>query len=277
MPENEQAPAGKAGVQSIDRAVAVLRCFGPQSPELGISELARATELSTSTVHRLLAAMQRNGLVRQVPGRRYTLGPLLVQLARSGVFPTTVRDAAIEIMHELRDRFDETVAVHELLPTHERAVVDQVESRQELRRTYTELGAPIALPLGAPGKVILAYVPADVRATVLRTPIAKVTATTVTDVAALTGQLAEIRAAGYALSYAERTPGIRTVAAALFNHDGEVVGALSICGPEMRMPHDHMLELAPHMVEAAWQVSMRLGATAEGLAKCKRLAVAASS
>ncbi|MQA05033.1 MAG: helix-turn-helix domain-containing protein [Streptosporangiales bacterium] len=272
MPETEHTPGGKAGVQSIDRAVAVLRCFGPQRPELGISELARTTGLSTSTVHRLLVAMQRNGLVRQVPGRRYTLGPLLVQLARSGLFPATVRDAAIEVMHELRDRFDETVAVHELLPTYERAVVDQVESRQELRRTYIELGAPIALPLGAPGKVMLAYVPAQVRDAILGEPIAKVTATTVTDVAELRAQLDEIRETGYAYSYAERTPGIRTVAAALFDHTGEVVGALSISGPEMRMPHEHMVELAPPMAEAAWQVSVRLGATVEGLAECKERA-----
>lgn len=252
----------RAGVQSIDRAVAVLRCFGARTPELGISEIARLTELSTSTVHRLLAAMQRNGLVRQVAGRKYALGPLLVQLARSGAFPTTLRDAALETMRDLRDRYDETVAIHELLPSYERAVIDQVESRQELRRTYTELGTPIPLPLGAPGKVLLAFVPEDIRRAVLAQPIAQVTPETITDAAALSDQLAEIRDTGHAMSFAERTPGIRTVAAPIFDHTGRVVGCLSISGPEIRMPRNRMDELAPHIRDAAQEVSARLGASA---------------
>ena len=91
------------GVQSIDRAVAILRCFDARRPALGISDIARRTGLSTTTTHRLLAAMQANRLVRQTSDRRYGLGPLLVQLARSGALPTTVRDAALPVMTELRD------------------------------------------------------------------------------------------------------------------------------------------------------------------------------
>lgn len=248
-----------AGVQSIDRAVAVLRCFGKRTPELGITEISRLTSLSTSTVHRLLTAMQHNGLVRQLAGRKYALGPLLVQLARSGAFPTTLRDAALETMHALRDTYDETVAIHELLPSYDRAVLDQVESHQELRRTYTELGTPIPLPLGAPGKVMLAFVPDDVRAATLARPIAQVTPETITDPGELDTQLAQIRERGYAMSFAERTPGIRTVAAPVFDHTGQVVGCLSISGPEMRMPRDRMDDLAAPIKEAAGRISALLG------------------
>lgn len=262
----------RTGVQSIDRAVAVLRCFGRRTPELGISEIARSTELSTSTVHRLLVAMQQGGLVQQVAGRKYALGPLLVQLARSGAFPTTLRDAALETMRELRDRYDETVAIHELLPSYERAVVDQVESHQELRRTYTELGTPIPLPLGAPGKAMLAYVPVDVRRSIFAQPIAQVTPETITDVVELSAQLDQIRELGHSLSFAERTPGIRTVAAPLFDHSGRVVGCLSISGPEMRMPRSRMDDLAPAIRDAAWQVSARLGASPAAVDQCREQA-----
>ncbi|MDP9391479.1 MAG: helix-turn-helix domain-containing protein, partial [Actinomycetota bacterium] len=137
------------GVQSIDRAVAILRCFDARRPTLGITDLARATGLSTTTTHRLLMALQANRLIRQTADRRYGLGPLLVQLARSGALPTTLRDAALPLMTALRDEIDETVALHELLPSGERAVVDQVESHQQLRRTYTDVGVPIPLPHGA--------------------------------------------------------------------------------------------------------------------------------
>ena len=260
------APA-RAGVQSIDRAVAILRCFDARRPELGISEIARMTGLSTSTTHRLLAAMQSNSLVRQTPGRRYGLGPLLVQLARSGAVPTTLRDAALPFLRALRDEIDETVAVHELLPTDERAVVDQVESHQELRRTYTDIGVPLALPHGAPGKAILAMLPPDRQERWLSRPIPVATPRTVTDPDELRAQLAAIRTRGWAESHAERYPGIRAVAAPLFDHTGNVVGALGASVPEVRMDDHRAAELGERVRAVAWEVSETLGATTEAVAR----------
>jgi IclR family transcriptional regulator, acetate operon repressor len=257
----------RAGVQSIDRAVAILRCFDARRPELGISEIARMTGLSTSTTHRLLAAMQSNSLVRQAPGRRYGLGPLLVQLARSGAVPTTLRDAALPLMRALRDEIDETVAVHELLPTGERAVVDQVESHQELRRTYTDIGVPLALPHGAPGKAILAMLPPDRQARWLSRPIPAATPRTVTDPDELRAQLATIRARGWAESHAERYPGIRAVAAPLFDHTGAAVGALGTSVPEVRMDDRRAAELGERVRAVAWEVSETLGATPDAVAR----------
>lgn len=250
-----------SGVQSIDRAVTILRCFGPRSPELGISEIARTTGLSTSTTHRLLASMQHNGLVRQVAERRYALGPLLVQLAGSGAFPASLRDAALQAMRELRDRSDETVGLHELLASNKRAVVDQAESHHALRRTYTELGEPIPLPHGAPGKAILAFVPWEVSAEVLGEPIEAVTPATITDPDELRAELERARADGFAMSFSERTPGIHTVAAPIFDNRARVVGCLSISGPEVRMPRARVETLSIDVKRAAWQVSEVLGAT----------------
>ncbi|MGZ8809035.1 MAG: IclR family transcriptional regulator, partial [Mycobacterium sp.] len=142
--ENSVEVQRRNGVQSINRAVAILRCFDGRKPELGISEIARSTGLSTSTVHRLLGAMQDNHLVRQTGTKRYGLGPLLLQLANSGAMPRTLREAARPFMTDLRDEFDETIGLHELHGDH-RIVAAQVEGNQELRWTHTDIGAPIRL------------------------------------------------------------------------------------------------------------------------------------
>ncbi|TDD24535.1 IclR family transcriptional regulator [Kribbella turkmenica] len=251
----------RGSVQSIDRAVAILRCFDARTPDLGISDLARATGLSTSTVHRLLLAMQENGLIRQTAHRRYAIGPLVAQLAHSGGIPAGLRDAAMPVLRALRDETEETAAVHELLPTGERVVLDQVESRHQLRRTYTEFGIPVPLPLGAPGKVLLAFSPWERQAAVLSAPLEQVLPQTITDPAVLAAQLAEIRTRGFARSMSERTPGIRSVAAPVFGFSGQVAGCLSISGPEMRMPPERLEELGELIVPAAWSVSELLGAT----------------
>ncbi|HEY0692050.1 MAG TPA: IclR family transcriptional regulator, partial [Kribbella sp.] len=230
-----------------------------------------------STVHRLLLAMQANGLVRQTADRRYALGPLVAQLARSGGIPDTLRDAAMPVLQALRDDTEETAAVHELLPSGERVVVDQVESLHQLRRTYTEFGIPVPLPQGAPGKVLLAFAPWEQQVAVLATPLKQVLPHTITDPDVLAAQLAEARARGFALSMSERTPGIRSVAAAVFDFSGQAVGCLSISGPELRMPPERMDLLGDRVVQAAWSVSELLGATAAERGRCAMRASAPGS
>jgi IclR family transcriptional regulator, acetate operon repressor len=268
MTTDDGAPAEvtRTGVQSIDRAVAVLRCFDARRPELGVRDIARMTGLSTSTTHRLLAAMQANRLVRQTRERRYGLGPLLVQLARSGAIPTTLHAAAHALMTRLRDAVDETIGLHELLPTGERVVVEQAESRQELRRTYTDIGVPLPLPHAAPGKVILSMLPPDQQERILSRPISPVTPRTVTDPDLLRLELAQARRKGWLASRSERSPGICAVAAAIFDHTGSVVGALSLSAPEIRMDDARVQDLGERIKSAAWQISETLGATSAAAA-----------
>lgn len=257
-----ESGSARSGVQAIDRAVSILRCFDARHPTLGLSEIARATGLSTTTTHRLLAAMQANRLVRQTSDRRYGLGPMLVQLARSGAMPTALRDVALPHMTALRDEVDETVGLHELLPSGERVVVDQMESRQTLRRTYTDIGVPLPLPHGAPGKAILSVLPVEQRDHWLSDPIARVTPQTITDPRRLREELALVRTRGWAGSASERTPGISAVAAPIFDHSGQVVGALGLSVPELRMGPARTEQLGARVAQVAWAVSEALGASA---------------
>lgn len=253
------------GVQSIDRAVSILRCFDAHHSTLGISEIARMTGLSTSTTHRLLGAMTSNRLLAQAPDRRYRPGPLLVQLGRSGAVPSTLKGAALPFMTALRDEVDETVGLHELLPSGERAVVDQVESRQELRRHYTDIGVPILLVHGAPGKAILCTLPWARQARALEQKIEAVTDRTVTDPDVLAGELELARQRGWAGSDSERTPGIRALAAPVFDHTGKALGALGLSVPAVRMDDARSDELGARVAEVAWEVSEALGATRDAV------------
>lgn len=254
------------GVRAIDRVAAILRCFDARRPALGISTLARLTGLTTSTTHRLLVAMQTNELVRRREDRRFELGPLLVRLARNGALPATFEAAARPAMHRLRDEFDETVGLHELLPSGERVVVEQVESHQELRRTYTEFGVPLPLTVGGPSKAMLACLPADVQRARLRGRVPPATPATITDPAALRRDLAATRARGYAISLAERIQGIHTVAAPIFGDGARVLGALSVSGPAVRMPDDRLREIGERVAAEARGISETLGADSRQVA-----------
>ena len=186
-------------------------------------------------------------------------------MANSGAIPRTLREAALPFMTELRDEFDETVGLHEFLGTGHRIVAAQVESHQELRRTYTEIGVPIRLAYGAPGKAILSALPAHECARHLADPIEKKTAATIVDSVEVERELEEARARGYTESKGQRTVGIYALAAPVFDLTQKVIAALGVSVPEVRMTAERADRMGPRVREVAWQLSTTLGATAEGV------------
>lgn len=250
----------KLGVQSLDRALAILRTFGPEAPSLGVSEIARRSDLTVSTAHRLLASLMEHGLVMRAAGSNgYTLGPELLRLA--GVARETIRlhDLATPVMVDLRDASDETVGLHVTDRGLTRQVLHQVPSRQPLRRIYTEMGKPVPLHQGAPGKVLLAHLPEKDLRRVLSRKMEKVTSATIVDPDEVRGELEGVRERGYALSMEERIPGIASIAAPIWDHAQEVIAAMSISGPSSRMTEERLYELAPSLREATSALSQQLG------------------
>jgi IclR family acetate operon transcriptional repressor len=260
--ESQQPTLGatESDVRSLDRAVAILNAFTRERSELGLSAIAQITGLNTSTTHRLLGSLLAHGLVQQVSGsKRYSLGSHVLRLAYIASGHVNVRQAALPVMQSLRDASDETVGLHLLRADNRRVVVDQAESHKPLRRTYTELGEPIPLHQGAPGKVLLAFLSPEAREAILAAPLAAVTEVTPTDPERLRGELEEIRRRGYSLSFGERVHDIHTVAAPVANHTGAVVAALSVTGPAVRMQRERLESLAGLAVAAGRELSRQLG------------------
>ncbi len=249
-----------SGVQSLDRAVAILRAFDLRRPQMGLSEIAEALELTVSTTHRLLQSLKAHGLVIQSDGSKaYAPGPALLDLAAVAQSALDVQEIARPILPRLRDRVGETVGLHVIRNDIYRVVVDQAESHHPLRRTYTGLGEPIPIHQGAPGKVLLAFLDADRREAVFQVPLEAATEGTIVDEDALRADLEEIRSRGYALSFGERVAGIHTVAVPIFDHNGRATASLSITGPAIRMPADRLERMVPAVTAAAFEISTHLG------------------
>ncbi len=255
---------GPKTVQSFDRAIAILDAFTAERSELGVSQIARITGMSRSTVHRLLVTLRRHELVQQLPKRTdYALGPHVLRLAEVASSHITLQKTARAILPALRDQCDETVGLHARLDPTTRTVLDQVESSQPLRRIYTEIGVPIPIHQGAPGKVLLAYSSSELQDEVLSGELAAATARTITDSVKLRAELARTRKNGYALSLEERVAGTSTLAVPLANHTGTVIAALSVTGPSSRLSRKHLLELIPPAATAAHAISVALGYAGE--------------
>ena len=112
----------------------------------------------------------------------------------------------------------------------------------------------------AVGKILLAYLPADEQARLLRQIEPKFrTAHTIRNTEELQKQIDRVRRCGYSFDLEENEPQVRCVAAPIWDHSGNVNASLSVSGPARRMPMSRLREIAPIIQEAGIRISRELG------------------
>lgn len=238
-------------MQSADKALAILAAFDEGRPDLGVSELAGELGMHKSTVSRLLAALERRGLVRR-EGERFAPGPELARLGALAVRGLTLVGAARPPLELLAERTGETVNL--AVRDGERALnVLQVDAAHFVGVTdWTGRAAP--LHASANGKALLAF--GDARATGRLT---RLTPRTIVDRTGLRAELERTRSAGFAVAVEELELGLHAVAAPVFDATGLCVAAVSVSGPAYRLTEIRLPEVGELCGAAAAEVSARLG------------------
>jgi DNA-binding IclR family transcriptional regulator len=242
------------GSQSIDRAAQLLVAVAESPEGLSVGELVERTDLPKSTVSRLVAALERNALVQRDTQRGpLRPGPVLLRMARRGLADRDLVELSAPALQRLAGASDETVNLGVPTPLGVEHL-SQVDSRHFLGSTNW-IGRLVPHHCTASGRLFLAF--GAVRMPPAR--LAQVTPDTVTDPAVLARQLERVRAEGYAIVVGELELGLAAVAAPIRDGGGDTVAALSVSGPEGRLPAARMCELAAIMLEEAAEVSARLG------------------
>jgi DNA-binding IclR family transcriptional regulator len=246
-------------VQSIERAFAVLTALrdGP----IGVTDVAERAALPKSTAARLLGSLAHEGVVEQVPGEtRYRLGPRIVTLA-AGVRPTrSLIAVARPYLVDLAEAAGEVagLSVPDGFFAH---YVDQVDSPHPVGvRDWT--GTRIPMHAVSSGLVLLAhFLPAELDR-FLAEPLPRFTPQTVWDPARVRARIRGTQLDGYAWTRDEYAEGITSVAAAIADEDGEVVGAIHVHGPSYRFPKAGAeTALAERVVTTAARITERVRQT----------------
>lgn len=245
-------------LHSLDNGLAVLELLA-REPELGVSDLARRTGLGKSTIHRVLVTLAgRDFVVRNPETGKYSLGVRLLELGTVALGRMAIGEKAVRYLRELVAEHNETANVGVLDGTSV-LYLHRVETTEVLRADL-RVGTRVPLHCSALGKAILSQLPEErLLPLVERIPLTRYTATTISDRAALLAHLAETRERGYAVDDEEYAPGIRCVAAPVWDHTGGVAGAISLAGPSIRMTLDRVHELAGPVRNAAARISRELG------------------
>lgn len=229
-----------ASVRAVTRALDLLIELSTWDRPATLTELSRRVDLHPTTVLRLLDSLRSRGFVHQSADRAYVLGAQNFELGSAYLRNVSVWSLANQLADELSAATGETASV---------GVLDSGQILYiAIARGQQDLGIASAPGTRHPayctslGKAILADLPGEQVLDILRKdPPTRLTPATLASIPALQRDLALTRRRGFSIDNEERTPGVLCIGAALRDHKGDPVGALSISGPAGRM-REHGIE-----------------------------------
>lgn len=244
-------------IRSVGKAIQALRLLG-DAGELGVTELSRRLHVHKSTVSRLLATLERHGVVSRNPQtEKFGLGPALISLAGAALQRIDLRTSARVHLERLAGQTGETVNLA-ILDGDQVVNIEKLPSAHYIR-DIGWIGRRSPLHCTATGKALAAYLGrADLRR-LLGPRLQRFTPQTICEFPALEAELAEVRRVGYAVGQEELEPGLVAVAAPVHGLNGRVEGAVSVSGPSFRMTSMALTEYTSHVAAAAAAISRALG------------------
>ncbi|WFB09345.1 IclR family transcriptional regulator [Streptomyces sp. LX-29] len=247
-------------VQSVQRAVRILRELASAGPRLGVTDLAARVDAAKPTVHALLRTLEAEGLVeRDAETSKYQLGPELVFLGNAYLETQTLRTRSVVWAEALAAQTGEAVWVGVL--TGERVLVVHHALRPTGALQLPEAGSSLPWPACALGKAIAAFAPCPERERLLAAARTRPAGAGPTDPAELATQLDVARATGYAVEDQESALGEAGIAAPVFDRSGAAAGAIGLVGPRERLlAEESRQRLAVAVRDTARALSRDLGA-----------------
>ena len=245
-------------VQSIDRAISILKLFSEKRKEMKLTDIAEELDLNKSTVHGIISTLKYHGLIEQnEETQKYRLGVYLIKLGDLVSNSIDIIDIAHPIIDEVSQNLDETVHLSRL-ENNELIYMDKVESHQSIR-IFTTIGSRMPAYCTGMGKALLAFSDLDKLDELLPEEFHAFTPNTITDKKILIEELYRIREKGYAIDNEESDMGLRCVAAPVFDHTGNAKYALSVSGPTIRMTEEKVEIIVKVVKDAAKKISQKLG------------------
>ena len=260
-PESDiEVEGGHGGVQSVDRALAVLEILA-RDGHAGVSEIADEMGIHKSTVSRLLGSLVSREMVHQNSERgKYQLGFGVLRLASSIPGRLSLVQEARPVLESLAEEYKETVNLA-VLRSNYAVNVDQAMGPSTLA-TYDWVGSLTPLHATSSGKVLLAALSAEDRDRILKeTGLAPRTPRTITKRDKLEKQLLDVVHKGYAVTMEEFEIGLNSMAVPVHNHLGSVIGAVSISGPAFRFDPAKVPGLIGALTQAGLAISAKMGYT----------------
>ena len=232
-PTAEAEPSG--GVEAVNRALQIVRCFRDGDDALSLAELAARTGLYKSTILRLAVSLEKAGFLVRYENKSFALGHELMRLG--GLYQRSFRleHYVRPVLRHLLDVTGESASFFRR--EGDRRICLFREDSTHSVRDHIRVGDALSVTTGAAGHVLTRFDPAAAP------PSSR-------------GPLFEELTL---LSFGERDPEIAAAAVPVFSGHGGLVGALTISGPLTRFTPEKIAEVRGPLLKAGRDLSAALG------------------
>jgi IclR family pca regulon transcriptional regulator len=247
-------------VQSLERGLSVITAFGPDTPEMTLSEVARETGLTRAGARRFLLTLVDLGFVR-FDGKRFRLAPKVLSLGYAYLSSLSLPGIAEPHLEWLVGETHESSSMS-VLDGGDIVYVARVPTSR-IMTVAINVGTRFPAYATSMGRVLLAGLDDAALASYLaQVVVDPLTAYTVTSADQLRAKVLEVRRLGYGLVDQELEPGLRSLAAPVRNKAGRVVAAVNVSSHVSRITKEKARrQFLPPLLEAAAAISADLART----------------
>lgn len=230
--------------RSGSRILAAIETIARHQP-IGLSDLARYMDEDKSAVQRALATLADGGWVQAAPGKptRWELGPHIFAVARLGYGNNDLRQRARRLLEQLRDDTGETILLN-VPDVRHFVTVDVVESRH-MMRSAAPVGTIVPVGGSATGRALLPFMSPERQTELIGRPPDE----------AWQAEFALTLDRGYAFSDTSQFADLISVAAPVFDMDGNPVAAVVVSAPMPRLPEALHFDMGEKVAETARRLS----------------------
>ena len=260
--QNVPAHQEADGTQSIHRALRVLRLLANSAASgMRLVDIARGARLHHSTTHRILRALEQEGIVeRLINSRRYTIGSEVVWLGLGASSRFPIATAAARAL----DRLSEQVGDAVFLSVHsgnDSICADRRIGSYPIQVLSIAIGSRRPLGVSQGGRAILAFLSPLVAQQVIAANMDRyarhdLSSTTVVE------SMNAARTQGYICSDGVTVKGTRVIAVPILDVSGIAVAAISVIAVRHRLPVSRIPSVVESLKAAAKDISQVLRVTA---------------
>lgn len=247
-------------IKSLEKALNLLGLLSRHGSALNLENLVKISGLKKTSCFRILQTLTRSGFVAKDPDTGgYSIGPRMITIGLAALENKGVRELALPVMKEIREKTGATVNLA-ILSGSEVIFVERLQSTHIIE-TNLRIGSRLPAYCSSMGKAILAYLPEpELEAILEQLRFEKKTEKTIASIKALKEELRGIRLKGFALNDEELATGLFAIAAPVRDHTGVAVAAINISFPLMRHSKQEAMKIfLPLVLEASRKISSILG------------------
>lgn len=246
---------------AVERTLRILEAVAERGPMTN-SELSRRLEIPKSSASYILRTLEQHGYLRRETGAgKYRLGLKLLSFTHGALAGLDIREIALPLLRQLVERSHLTV--HLAILDHGEAVYIEKVDAPGFVKMDTWVGRRLPVNATAVGKTLLAWLPQPEVGAIIKLHgqhgLKKMTSKTITTHAAFLRELEKVRAKGYAVDDEENSPGVRCLAAPVFDSLGQVAASVGVSGTTTQNDRAHLPKVAEMVKATARKISQQLG------------------